>query len=104
MIEGLASTVVVFNTQRHSIDDGPGIRTTGFPRGCLLRCLWCHNTGSQGWDLRSVLIVGNGRGAEHVFRLVHKEPSNCMRNHRVLTETPATVLGIVSMRPRVVTV
>ena len=29
--------------QRFSLDDGPGIRTTVFLKGCNLKCLWCHN-------------------------------------------------------------
>ncbi len=33
----------VFNIQRFSIHDGPGIRTTVFFLGCSLRCFWCHN-------------------------------------------------------------
>lgn len=33
----------VFNIQRFSIHDGPGIRTTVFLKGCNNRCLWCHN-------------------------------------------------------------
>lgn len=33
----------VFNIQRFSLDDGPGIRTTLFLKGCTLRCEWCHN-------------------------------------------------------------
>ena len=33
----------VFNIQRFSIHDGPGIRTTVFLKGCSLSCFWCHN-------------------------------------------------------------
>ena len=33
----------VFDIQRFSIHDGPGIRTTVFMKGCNLRCQWCHN-------------------------------------------------------------
>jgi len=34
---------LVFNIQRFSLHDGPGIRTTIFFKGCPLSCLWCHN-------------------------------------------------------------
>ena len=34
---------IVFNIQRFSIHDGPGIRTTVFLKGCSLHCFWCHN-------------------------------------------------------------
>jgi len=38
---------VVFDIQRFSVHDGPGIRTTVFLKGCPLKCLWCHNPESQ---------------------------------------------------------
>lgn len=40
-------TGTIFNIQRFSIQDGPGIRTTVFFKGCPLRCWWCHNPESQ---------------------------------------------------------
>jgi pyruvate formate lyase activating enzyme len=33
----------IFNIQPFSVQDGPGIRTTVFFKGCNLRCAWCHN-------------------------------------------------------------
>ena len=36
-------TARIFNVQRFSTEDGPGLRTTVFMKGCPLRCQWCHN-------------------------------------------------------------
>ena len=36
-------TAVIFNIQRFSVFDGPGVRTAVFFKGCNLRCRWCHN-------------------------------------------------------------
>lgn len=38
---------LLFDVQRFSVHDGPGIRTTVFLKGCPLRCAWCHNP--EGW-------------------------------------------------------
>ena len=34
---------ILFDIQRFSVNDGPGIRTNLFFKGCPLRCKWCHN-------------------------------------------------------------
>lgn len=49
----------IFNIQRFSIHDGPGIRTTVFFKGCPLRCWWCHNP--EGQTLERELLVFNNR-------------------------------------------
>jgi len=53
MVSGL-----VFNIQRYSIHDGPGIRTTVFLKGCPLDCWWCHNPESQAPEPEVVVIEG----------------------------------------------
>jgi pyruvate formate lyase activating enzyme len=46
----------VFNVQRYSLHDGPGIRTTVFLKGCPARCLWCHNPESQAFGPEVVRV------------------------------------------------
>lgn len=40
-------TATIFDIERNSFVDGPGIRTTVFFKGCNLKCAWCHNPESQ---------------------------------------------------------
>lgn len=47
MISAQGEKGTVFNIQRYSIHDGPGIRTSVFLKGCSLRCIWCQNPESQ---------------------------------------------------------
>lgn len=37
----------IFSIEEFAINDGPGIRTTVFLKGCPLRCVWCHNPEGQ---------------------------------------------------------
>ncbi len=46
----MLSKGMVFNIQKYSIHDGPGIRTTVFLKGCPLNCWWCHNPESQEYN------------------------------------------------------
>lgn len=53
----------IFNIQRFSIHDGPGIRTIVFLKGCRLRCRWCCNPESQEWDIETIRIAGRDKVA-----------------------------------------
>lgn len=50
---------IVFNIQRFSLHDGPGIRTTVFLKGCNLRCAWCHNP--ESFRMEPQLSVAMGK-------------------------------------------
>ena len=52
------SEATIFDIQRSSYVDGPGIRTTVFFKGCNLRCAWCHNPESQSAE-RQMLFYKN---------------------------------------------
>lgn len=40
----------VFDISRACVDDGPGLRTTVFFKGCRLTCPWCHNLEGKSFD------------------------------------------------------
>lgn len=40
----------IFNIQKFSLSDGPGIRTSVFLKGCPLNCVWCHNPESKSFS------------------------------------------------------
>lgn len=46
----MKNTGNIFNIQHFSLDDGPGIRTTVFFKGCPLDCAWCHNPESKAYE------------------------------------------------------
>ena len=45
----------IFNIQRFSIHDGPGIRTIVFFKGCYMRCAWCCNPESQRREIETMI-------------------------------------------------
>ena len=48
----------IFNIQRFSIHDGPGIRTIVFFKGCFMRCAWCCNPESQNYEVETLVEKG----------------------------------------------
>ena len=49
----------IFNIQKFSINDGPGIRSTVFFCGCPLSCRWCSNPESQNRCRQAALASGD---------------------------------------------
>ncbi|HEY5912712.1 MAG TPA: glycyl-radical enzyme activating protein [Verrucomicrobiae bacterium] len=76
---------LVFNIQRYSIHDGPGIRTTVFLKGCPLRCVWCQNP--EGISRRREIVMLENRCIGC---------GECRRACRHATEDPGT--GTLSVR------
>lgn len=76
----------IFDIQRFSTENGPGIRTTVFLKGCALRCVWCSNPEGQQeysqymWDEQ--LCAHCGKCGNDPRRLVGKRPKGdieCLR-------------------------
>ena len=48
----------IFDIQRFSVHDGPGVRTIVFLKGCFLRCKWCCNPESQSKKIETMVVAG----------------------------------------------
>jgi pyruvate formate lyase activating enzyme len=47
---------LIFDIAKGSFEDGPGVRTTVFFKGCPLSCPWCHNPESQRFDMETMFF------------------------------------------------
>jgi pyruvate-formate lyase-activating enzyme len=61
---------VLFNIQRYSLHDGPGIRTIPFFKGCPLACKWCSNPESQRPQPELIYKKATVSAAENAWRSV----------------------------------
>ncbi len=64
--------VNIFDIQRFSIFDGPGIRTTVFFKGCSLHCKWCHNPESQSTKKELMIFSSKCVGCGECTKLCEK--------------------------------
>lgn len=69
----------IFDIQKYSVHDGPGIRTIVFLKGCALRCRWCCNPESQSFEIQHMKTLGESKlvgrdvTAGEVFEEVKKD-------------------------------
>lgn len=81
----------IFDIQKYSIHDGPGIRTIVFLKGCPLRCRWCCNPESQSREIQTMVragkpeIVGRDVTVEEVMDEVLKDRAHFRRSGGGLT-------------------
>lgn len=61
LMEEMKVTGRIFDIQRFSIHDGPGIRTIVFLKGCIFRCKWCCNPESQEFDIQTMMVQGKSK-------------------------------------------
>ncbi len=97
---------LIFNIQKFSLHDGPGIRTTVFIKGCPLRCRWCANPESQsGWmqllyDRAKCLMCGKcaaGCPAKAIVLTadgVHIDEGACVRCGSCAAGCPGDALSV----------
>lgn len=81
----------IFDIQRYSIHDGPGIRTIVFLKGCVMRCRWCCNPESQNYEIEKMIvdgkekIIGRDVTVEEVIKTVEKDSNYYWRSGGGLT-------------------
>ena len=76
----------IFDIQRFSVHDGPGIRTIVFLKGCMFRCKWCCNPEGQNFEIEKMLsegkekIIGQDITAGEVAEIVARDESYYRRS------------------------
>ena len=70
-------TAVIFDIQRNSFVDGPGIRTTVFFKGCNLKCKWCHNPESQNFEKQMMIYKNKCTGCGKCASVCPHHLSSC---------------------------
>jgi pyruvate-formate lyase-activating enzyme len=69
-------TGTIFDIERNSFVDGPGIRTTVFFKGCNLKCAWCHNPESQDFNPQMMFYKDKCKGCGKC-KDICPTPDNC---------------------------
>jgi len=83
----------IFDIQRFSIHDGPGIRTTVFLKGCPLACFWCHNPEGIRRDSELSFLPEKCIGCGWCFRACPNAAHSMVSGKHVLDRDACVVCG-----------
>ena len=93
----------IFDIQRNSYVDGPGLRTTVFLKGCNLRCKWCHNPEGLSGKVQYVhypaLCTGCGTcravcSCSALEEIGHPDAEKCTLCSRCVTYCPSGAIRV----------
>lgn len=84
---------IIFNIQRYSIHDGPGIRTTVFLKGCPLKCFWCQNPESQRSQPEIFLVRSNCTLCGKCFNVCSNGASSLLENNSTIDRSKCIGCG-----------
>lgn len=106
----LIPEALVLDIQRMSTEDGPGLRTTVFFKGCSLRCAWCHNPESISaqpviqWSSVKCIGCGSCRAVcdqdaiRHDLEQITIDVDRCTRCLACINECPSGALNLKGER------
>ena len=102
MNEYLQTKGRIFDIQRFSVHDGPGIRTIVFLKGCFLRCKWCCNPEGQEFGIQEMTmngktkVVGQDVTVDEVLDIVERDRIYYARSGGGLTLSGGECLGQIN--------
>ena len=93
-------TGMIFDIQRYSLHDGPGIRTMVFFKGCPLRCLWCSNPESQSSNPELAYFYNRCVLCEECIKNCPKEAISRVGDRIAIDRMLCDVCGICALKCR----
>jgi pyruvate formate lyase activating enzyme len=96
MNDGLVGRI--FDIQGFTVNDGPGIRTEVFLKGCPLRCLWCHSPESQSFEPQVAWFEMRCIGVESCGRCLGICPTGALtKGETRLSETQGAEIQLIRL-------
>jgi len=100
---------IISSIQRFSIQDGPGIRTTVFLKGCPLHCLWCSNPETQrpcpqisfvddlcfSTDCVQCVLVCKDQALRRIKQKIFAHPEKCSLCGKCIQSCPESNLKVI---------